>query len=497
MTLDGWLARVHSACIARDATAFVIREEQHSYAELGAAIAAVRRVLETEHAQERLIGIVAHDDLETYAAVFAVWFAGKTMVPLAPGEPAQRTARIVEQAGLRVVASSRGSEGAPEGLRVLTTRGLTPLSLETPCPRLASDVAYLLFTSGSTGVPKGVPISHGALQAFLHAFGELGYAVGPDDRFLQMFDLTFDLSLMSYCVPLALGATVYTVPPESIRYTSVARILEDHEITFALMVPSILGHLRGFLAELTLPALRWSLFCGEALYADLAAEWQASAPNARVDNVYGPTEATIFCLAYRCARVGDAKTSKGVVSIGRPIGGVGTLLVDADLQPVEPGGKGELCLSGPQLTAGYWNDPDKSARAFFVYDDQVHYRTGDLCTRDEDGDFMYCGRLDHQVKVQGFRVELGEVEHHVRVVTGLAHVAAVVRPGPDGNLRIHVFLERYGEPLPPLLARLREVLPSHMVPSYAHELEALPLTVNAKIDRRALESRMLHDEVVP
>jgi non-ribosomal peptide synthetase component F len=306
-----------------------------------------------------------------------------------------------------------------------------------------------------------------------------------------MFDLTFDLSLMSYCVPLTLGACVYTVPPEGIKYMEIYRLLEDHELTCALVVPSILAHLRPYFPEIRLPKLRYSLFCGEALYDDLVTEWSECVPAARVQNVYGPTEATIFCLAYDCDRGVPHKSTNGIVSIGKPMDGVGILLVDDARRPVAPGEKGELCLRGDQLTPGYWNNPEKNREAFFEHEGEVYYRSGDLCWQDADGDVMYSGRADHQVKIQGFRVELSEIEHHARELTGIKHLAAVTCPDSAGNVTLHLFFEGAAEQIPALLAGLRTKLPAYMIPARTVNLDALPLNVNGKIDRPALVARAL------
>lgn len=487
------LERIRSCCSEETGrNAFFIQGCFYTYAQFAERISAIRTWIEAEAGAEDNIGILTYDDLDTYASVFAVWFAGKAMVPIGASHPPARNANILRQVGVRSILASRdGDSGLRQHVDALfvVTAELRPPPIRTMAPamtRSEDDVAYILFTSGSTGVPKGVPITYRALNAFLRAFAALGLELDSRDRVLQMFDLTFDLSLMSYIVPLTVGACVYTVAPDGIKYLEIYRLLEEQQLTCALMVPSILAHLRAFFGEIRVERMRVSMFCGEALYDDLVTEWSACVPNARLLNVYGPTEATIFCMAYECARGVPHKAMNGIVSIGRRMQEVGTIIVDDQNRPVTIGQKGELCLGGPQLTPGYWQNPARNKDAFFVLEGVRYYRTGDLCVEDEEGDIQYCGRTDQQVKVQGYRVELSEIEHHVRELTGLKHVAAVACADVAGNTLIHLYVERFEGTIANLLIALQMRMPPYMMPWKTTSLEALPLNTNGKIDRPAL-----------
>jgi len=472
------------------ATAFFIRDRAYSYGELLARVALIRERLETELPASANVGIVTFDDIDTYAGIVATWFAGKTMVPVSSSHPADRTLSVLDQADIQVCLCSgdipRGLEGASR-TRFIRIADDAPAVVPRP-PHIpsGSDTAYILFTSGTTGKPKGVPISHGALDSFLRAFFAFDFGFTAADRFLQMFDPTFDFSIMSYCVPLSIGASVYTVPNEGIKYAQIYRMLEEHRLTCAPMVPSILAHLRPYFGEIDLPDVRASVFCGEALYDDLVTEWLRCTPNSRLINFYGPTEATVFCTAYECERSSPRKTLNGIVCIGRPMQGTQITIVDEDRRPVPQGTLGELCLAGPQLTAGYFNNPPANDAAFFVLDGTRYYRSGDLCQTDPDGDLYYCGRVDQQIKIQGYRVELSEIEHHVRQLTGIKHVAAATSQDDGGNTIIHLFLEQFAGSIPDLLASLRTKVPAYMIPARVASLPALPLNNNGKIDRPAL-----------
>ena len=476
-------------------TAIQARGSSYSYHQLAQLVTAIQQRLSL-HALPDRVGVLTGDEAHTYAALLAIMGLGKTYVPLNRHHPAERNAQIIADAGLSLILAAEPDQIAGSLPAATPLLSLDNLPLAEGQPEVQAvrpdDLAYILFTSGSTGRPKGVPITYQALHHFLHTVTDPAlWQLGPEDRFLQMFDLTFDLSVYSYLVPLCMGASTYIVPHTGISYMHIYSLLEEEALTIALMVPSVLAYLRPFFDEIRLPALRYSLFCGEALPHTLAADWYRCLPHARLENVYGPTEATIFCLRYPWQpAAAEAESHQGVVPIGQPMPGVHTCVVDEDGQPVAAGSVGELCLAGVQLTPGYWQQPQLSSRDFFAHAGTRYYRTGDRVRLNEHGNYLYLGRTDQQVKIDGYRVELGEIEHHARQYTGLAQLA-VVPVSQGSSTSLHLYLEGYTGPLEPLRAHLASQLPPYMQPRAIHTLARLPLNANGKIDRKALASQAL------
>ena len=478
---------------------FFIQGKFYSYKDLEIAISKIRfQVEQNSSSLDRLIGFLTYDDFETYASALSILFTKFGFVPINPENPIDRNASILDQADIKIVLASQNDEKIislcnERGINFINTTNIPEVESNISLPdEFENDIAYLLFTSGSTGIPKGVPLSRKNLFSFMDAFWQLGYRMNEEDKVLQMFDMTFDLSLMSYLAPLCRGACVYTISPGGIKYASVYTILEEQEITVALMVPSIIAYLRPYFEEIKLPKMKHSMFCGEALYEDVVLEWARCVPNALVQNVYGPTEATIFCLTYDIKKDQfKNKSYNGITCIGKPMINMGAIVVDENLKPVPKSQKGELCLTGFQMTGGYWKNPEKNKEAFFTLELggelKTYYRTGDIAFLDEDDDFMFCGRLDHQIKIQGFRVELSEIEHHVREFTKISNIAAVASNSAEtGSVKIHLFVENYEGKTEDINSYLETKVPKYMIPSTIHNLSVFPLNVNGKIDRKAL-----------
>lgn len=480
---------VRSAGMYPGKTAFVIDGIAYSYKELFACVNGIHAFLDGR--EEEVIGVVAENRIETYAAILAVLLSGKTYVILHPHYPDNRNNKIREAGDIGVVLYADECDMAkamPESVAFVSTRELRGEEHAEYNYGSGDTKAYIIFTSGSTGEPKGVPITRDNLNAFYTAYSALGWNLGADDRMLQMFELTFDVSVVSTLFPLTVGAAIYTVGPGEMKYTKVYELLEDERLTFAAIAPSLLQFLSPYFDEIRLPDLKYLIVTAEAAQADVLARFRACAPNAEFVNLYGPTEATIYCTAYRIPRE-ECKHYHGMIAIGRPFEEMEVVIADADGQALNTGEKGELWVSGPQVMAGYWKDREKSEQVLVRHNGRVFYKTGDLCYMDADGDIIYCGRKDYQVKVQGFRVELNEIEYTARkFYREEKNVVVVAKKDDDGGCRLHLFIEAAECDTPSLLEFMKMHLPVYMLPARVHCLEVFPLGTSNKIDRKKLLS---------
>lgn len=495
-----------------------VEGEQYSYASLAGQASALAR--ELAHAPGAACAVFAERSLTAYCAVAGSLLAGKTYVPLNPGFPLERSLDMLQRSGADTVVADRRSTLK---LTQLLARVSKPLCVllpeETQRPDWAdelpqhrflaacdlpvagppaaaalatADTAYLLFTSGSTGQPKGVMVGHDSALRYVDSMRERYPELGPGDRCTQFFELTFDLSLHDLFVSWAAGACLYVIPRGEIILP--LQFVQQHRLTVWFSVPSLAAGLQRFrlLTPGALPHLRLSLFCGEALPGPLAHDWLSAAPNSRLDNLYGPTEATIACTAATVPR--DAELP-AVIAIGRTLPGQEAAVLDEHGQLLPDGVQGELYLGGSQLAQGYWQAPGQTAARFVECALPGHaatrwYRTGDLAMKDAHGELHYRGRADRQVKIRGYRVELQEIEAVLREESG-CHLVAVVPLPPDGNGAIPgtvAFLAGLSTDLQRLRSRCLERLPAYMVPAQFHPLDALPLNVNGKVGYNALSA---------
>lgn len=470
------------------------------------------------------VGILAARSLDAYLGILGTCWAGGAYVPLSPRLPPERLmklleitaldALVVDSQGLKLLAKGGAAFSPrrvlfPTGGSVmladrehgrLTVAGSHSLqclgSPRSPKPLNDDNLAYIIFTSGTTGTPKGVMVTAGSVFQFL-AVMEKRYCLTPDDRVSQASELTFDVSVFEMFLSWRLGASVHVVPPEQLM--APLSFIRQKELTVWSSVPSIAAFMRRMkmLKPGVLPSLTYSVFAGEALPFSLAEIWQSAATNSVVDNMYGPTEATVYCLGDRFVAAAEATTGRNTVPIGRPIEGIEAAILNSSLKWSPDNEQGQLAIAGKQLARGYFNDAAETASRFPVIDGRRWYLTGDLVSRDSYGVYHYLGRIDHQIKVLGQRVELDEVEAHLRAATGSDSVAAVAWPIEDGSAAgIVGFVAGCEVSLSEVRDRLKARLPRYMVPRHIYTLEVLPLNSSGKIDRPEL-TRWLNDGSIP
>lgn len=494
--------------------------QTHSYAELHRHAARIAATLQREGEAGKRCALLVERSVTAYAGVLGALLADTSYVPLNAKFPVQRNLRMVElSSSSSIVVDARSMDAAGELLQACSTplRVLMPdtdslpdwaagasrhtyilkgqlAEAQTLAPAQAiNPVAYILFTSGSTGLPKGVAVTHANAAAYVASIIDR-YRPTPSDRFSQFFDFTFDLSVHDIFVCLGAGACLYSVPARVMMMP--LKFVQEHALTFWFSVPSLAGCLKRYkaLRPGILPSLRWSLFCGEALPTSLAQDWQPAAPNSIIDNLYGPTEATIAFTAYRY-RADDARANAlPVVPIGTPLPGQETVILDEHFRPVADGQTGELYLGGSQLAQGYWENAELTQQRFLEmrFDGKTAtrwYRSGDLACLDQEAGLLYCGRIDNQVKIRGYRVELQEVEAVIRRLGGSDLVAVVPWPlAPDGSVQ---GLLAYGcgftVPARSILQGCTQHLPAYMVPQDVVELDRMPFNANGKVDYPALQ----------
>lgn len=472
--------------------AFCIGNQLYSYAEFSEYISGSKQLL-LKHIVQATglpIGVMCHDRIETFAAIFAIWFSGNHFVPLHPLHPSLVNEEKVQQSAIQLIIDPQIKQSVNHWkAKFLDNKDLK--SSEPLVINREEDRAYILFTSGSTGKPKGVPINVKNMKAYVDGFLDLFPDLTSDDRFLQTYDLTSDAAFTCYLIPLLLGATVYTIPSGSFKYLSIVKILQERQITITKFTPSVLNYLRPYFRSMRFDSLKHSHFGGEALPIDLVAEWAGCIPNAEISNGYGPTETSITCTIHR-TNINQLKDHvyNGIVSIGKPFKGVKILIVDENDLIVPEGEKGELCIGGSQMMDGYLNASPGDNRSFYIQDagntKERYYRSGDLVFRDQNGYLYFCGRKDDQLKISGYRIEPAEIEFAVSQFAGGLKSKAFGFRNKSGTESIVVFIEKYDEQPEKLKEKLRSMLQSAFIPEKIIPIGQFPLNPNGKVDKSVL-----------
>ncbi|HEX6371118.1 MAG TPA: amino acid adenylation domain-containing protein [Longimicrobium sp.] len=479
-----------------DAPALVFEEDSLTYAELNAhANGLARRLSRLGVGPEVRVGLCLERSVEMVVSILAVLKAGGAYVPLDPGYPAERLAWMLADSAVPVLLTQ-------ERLRSVLPAGTTAhvVAVDAPSDAVAGEgaedfdggatpanLAYVIYTSGSTGRPKGVMNAHGGVVNRL-CWMQAEHGLGADDVVLQKTPFSFDVSVWEFFWPLMTGATLVVARPDGHRDPAYLReVIESRGVTTLHFVPSMLQPFVEDAEAGRCASLKRVMCSGEALPSALVERFHARfSSTVNLYNLYGPTEAAVDVSHWACER----RSPVASVPIGRPVWNTRLYVLDAALRPIPVGLPGELYIGGVQVARGYLNRPDLTAERFVADPFSSGagarlYRTGDRARWRADGALEYLGRLDHQVKIRGLRIEPGEVEAALRRHPAVADCAVVVREDAPGDPRLVAYVVA-GADAEALRARLGTSLPDYMVPAALVAMDALPVTPNGKLDRGAL-----------
>jgi amino acid adenylation domain-containing protein len=478
------------------AVAVVFEGRQLSYEELSRrANRVARRLQKLDVGRDVPVGVCLDRSLEMMTGLLGVLKAGGAYVPLDPAYPAERLASMIRDAGMQVILThSRVKNCCPDFAGQLLCLDADDFAEERDTTLVskvrAGDLAYVMHTSGSTGAPKGVAVPH---RAVIRLVKETNYACfSSDETFLQLAPISFDASTFEIWGALLNGGKLVVMPPVQPSLEEIGSAIREHGVTtlwltsglFNAMVDERLHDLR---------PLRQLLTGGDVLSVPHVRKALRELTETRIINGYGPTESTTFAC---CHTIKPDALLDGSVPIGKPIANTTAYILDSQHQPVPIGVMGELYVGGDGLARGYWRRPELTSEKFitdpFSGDPEARiYKTGDLARWREDGTMEFLGRADSQVKLRGFRVELGEIENALKQQSDVLDSAAIVREDAPGDKRLVAYVVRkQSAPVEleqsALIAALKKSLPEYLVPSAIVALPALPRTRNGKLDRSAL-----------
>ncbi len=488
---------------------------EYDYNQVNQMAGLISGIIDKIKSNNKFIALLTNKEVEAYIGILGILYSGKAYMPLNKKFPKKRLLSMLEASETEIMLVSKGSTVTLNEILPLIKKNMTLIGFDENITKYKNtyskhnfvhidlkefskskiniksiknnDSAYLLFTSGSTGIPKGVSVSHGNVSSYLKNINKK-INFSEKDRFSQTFDLNFDLSVHDIFVCWKNGACLF-VPSETDMLLPVEYI-KKNKISSWFSVPSLAMIIDNYgrLTDEMFPDIRYSLFCGEALPESLANKWSFAAPNSKLINLYGPTETTIAISMFFYEKDKNEKDSiNGIVPIGQLFEDQSGLIINEFKNQVKEGESGELCISGSQVTKGYLNNSEKTKSQFIKLSNrsnQLWYRTGDCVMKNDYGVYCYLNRLDNQVKINGNRIELGEIEHVIREISKTDMVCVIVLSDTIKKLdQIVAFVSGSKVDENKILFHCDTKLPKYMIPNKIKFINNMPLNINGKIDR--------------
>lgn len=492
-----------------DKLAVNCKDENTTYAELDQVTNKIAHLLVEVGVQRNdRVAFCLAKSVDSVRSVLSAVKADACYVPLDAKSPIQRLQYIVEDCQPKVIICNDGSKAKVEEL--VQTCSMKPIIVnlseneyemysheKRTYTNTGNDLAYILYTSGSTGQPKGVMISHANIIHFIE-WAVARFQITPEDRLSNHAPMHFDLSTWDLYCTFKMGASLYIIPYEvNLFPKQLVEYIEQREITIWLSVPSILVYMArvGVLTSESIPSVKKVFSTGEVFPTPYIVEWMNMFPHKTFINMFGPTETTVECTYYIIEKPTDISKN---IPIGKGCEHLEVFALKEDGTEATVGETGELYVRGPSVSRGYWNNPQKTEQAFvkhplFPFLNEPVYKTGDLVELNEQGDYIFRGRIDNQIKFMGYRIELGEIEAALNSLPYVREASVIfIDKDTDSEIVSHLCLKEE-TPLEKLKIDLAELVPKYMVPKTIKTMVELPRTSTGKIDRVKLKKEYLHD----
>ncbi len=463
------------------------RDQQLTFSELVKKVRRIGAIFE-ENMTNTPIGVFVDRSVDTIAMILGVLWSGNYYVPLDSELPSEKLNKIIEESGMCAVLGNVSDRHMPVGIKLYNIDQTTKDAAAFP-KNGGDDPIYMVYTSGSTGVPKGVKKSHKSVISFIEAYVET-FDFKEDEIIGNQSPFFFDASAKDIYLMLKLGATMEIIPSECfLMPPGLIRYLNERKVTFISWVPSALCIVTqlGTFSEVKPETVKKIFFVGEAFPIKHLSKWQKALPDIEYVNLYGASEQAGISCYYRVKKdVSEMKT----LPIGKPLGNCEVFLMDGDKRVTETGKTGEICIVSDALALEYHGDPVKTSAAFVEIDGKRTYRSGDLAWYDEEGNLNFAARNDGQIKHMGYRIELGEIEAVAGKLPGLERVCCLYN---DKKQKICLFVQLEKDSTldaKTIRQQLRGVLTDYMRPQKVIIKERLPQNANGKIDRVLLKSEL-------